>query len=137
MTKKFLTDSVLKRKETWNAGLNTWETWESSFTIYQNDTALFAEYKRVRSRWWHAPRRRKPVATSMISDTAYLLSIQNVSCETRPTGENVLQPTHQMKIYSSYVTGLSTLIRISLLHEASALEEKKILIHFEIFVEDC
>lgn len=75
MTKKFLFNRLrlgaegnMKRRFKYTRDV-------SSSTIYQNDTALFAEYKRIRSRWWHAPRRRKPVATSMISDTAYLLSI--------------------------------------------------------------
>lgn len=51
-------------RETRHAGLNTRDA--SSSTIYQDDAALFAEYKRIRSRRWHAPR-RKPVASSMSS----------------------------------------------------------------------
>lgn len=85
-------------------GLNTRDV--SSSTIYQNDTALFAEYKQVRSQCWHAPHRRKPVATSMSSDPAYLLSILNASRERRFTGEiheNILIYPTKEEIHSSSV----------------------------------
>lgn len=85
MTKKFLFNKLrlgaegnMKRRFKYTRDV-------SSSTIYQNDTALFAEYKRVRSRWCGTRHAAGNLSRRQWSP-AYLLSIQNaVSCETRPT----------------------------------------------------
>lgn len=106
MTKEFLLAGRSDGRKHETPGLNTRDV--SSSTIYQNDTALFAEYKQARSQWWHAPHRRKPVATSMSFDSAYLLSILNASRKRRLTDENILNHPTQEEIHSfSVITGLS------------------------------